>query len=140
MESLEAWPLLKHAVFSPPWLGVGGPLRKTKRRGRKLCWGRRRGQLSCSVEMSHPGGIWGTRGPLPSGTRDALCQESWQPRARSVPRGKCWQSGRRQNLKLQPGASSGGPPGEPGRLGEGGSGLLVPWGTGNSHLPRQGLQ
>lgn len=27
---------------------------------------RRRGQLSCSVETTHPGGIWGTCGPPPS--------------------------------------------------------------------------
>ena len=133
--------MLKHPILSPPWSEVGGPLRKTKRReaGKSARGRRRRGQLSCSVQKSHPGGIWGTCGPLPPGTGDASCQESWQPRARSVPRGNCWQLSRRQNLKLQPGVGSGAGPGGPWEAGRGGLCATCPPGSLGTVAP-PGLQ
>lgn len=52
LESLGSLQMLNHPILMFPGLGVGGPLRKTKRKeagqsvgGRK----RRRGQFSCSV-------------------------------------------------------------------------------------------
>lgn len=108
VESVEDPQMLKRPLLLASWSGAGGALRKTKKReAGKAAEGRRGGQLSCSVETSHPGGIWGTCGPVPPGTRQTSCWESWQPRAQSIPEGTVGQDVRVRCCSLEPGSGAG---------------------------------
>lgn len=103
LESSRALQTLKHPIFIFPWSGVGGPLRKTKRKEAGESAGGKRRWRSGQFSSPHPGGIWEHVSPSLLAPGNPNARNAGSHRHRAFPEGTAgdWAGG------LEPGSGTG---------------------------------